>query len=86
MKDRALIKTGIAGTAITMLSCLAPVLTLLLGALGPAAWLAWADYVLLPALAMFMAIAAVGVFRLWRNTGTATCCDTEAAEAQEIQR
>jgi hypothetical protein len=40
MTDRILIRTGIAGTAITMLCCLTPVLTVLLGALGLATWLA----------------------------------------------
>ena len=85
MKNRTLIRTGIAGTAIAMLCCLTPVLTLLFGVIGLAAWLAWADYVLLPALLMFMAIAAFDFYRARRSKAEAACCDAEAAGTHGAQ-
>ncbi len=58
MKNRTLLKTGIVGAAITALCCFTPVLVVALGALGLSAWLGWLDYVLLPALALFLAMIA----------------------------
>lgn len=50
MTDRKLLCAAVAGTALAALCCFTPALVLLLGALGMSAWLAWADFVLLPAL------------------------------------
>jgi mercuric ion transport protein len=36
---------------------------LLLGALGLSAWLAWLDYVLLPALVLFLGLTAYALVR-----------------------
>ena len=63
MKDNACLKTGVLGAAVTALCCFTPVLVVLLGALGLSAWLGWIDYVLLPALAIFIGLAVYGVFR-----------------------
>jgi mercuric ion transport protein len=41
---------------VTALCCFTPVLVLLLGALGLSAWAGWLDVVLLPLLAVFLAI------------------------------
>ncbi len=70
--DRKLIATGIVGTVIAALCCFTPVLVLLLGAVGLSTWLGWLDYVLLPALAFFVALTVYAVWRRrWRlNTRT----------------
>lgn len=63
MNDQKLLTTGIAGTVITALCCFTPILVILLGAVGLSAWLGWLDYVLLPALVIFLAITAYAVHR-----------------------
>jgi mercuric ion transport protein len=55
-KDRALIATGIAGALIAALCCATPLLVGLFGALGLAAWIANAGYVLIPALLICLAL------------------------------
>ncbi|NCO18557.1 MAG: mercury resistance system transport protein MerF [Gammaproteobacteria bacterium] len=52
-----MLKTGIAGTVIAALCCFTPVLVLLLGVVGLSAWIGWLDYVLMPALLVFVGIA-----------------------------
>ena len=56
MTNKKLLCTGATGTVITAICCFTPVLAVLLGALGLTAWLGWIDYVLYPALAVFIAI------------------------------
>lgn len=70
--DRNLIATGIAGTVIAALCCFTPVLVVLLGAVGLSAWLGWLDYVLLPALAFFVALTVYAVWRRQRRLNTRT--------------
>lgn len=71
MKDSTILKTGIVGSVIAAICCFTPVLVLLLGALGLSAWLGWLDYVLLPALIVFLGITAYG---LWRRQKAAARC------------
>lgn len=56
-KSDGLLKTGLVGTVIAAVCCFTPVLVIGLGAVGLSAWLGWLDYVLLPALAVFLAIS-----------------------------
>ena len=63
MDNRTLLKTGIVGSVIAALCCFTPLLVILLGAVGLSAWLGWLDYVLLPALAIFLAITAYALLR-----------------------
>ena len=58
MKDATLIKTGVVGTIIAAICCFTPVLVILFGVVGLSAWIGWLDYVLLPALAVFVGITA----------------------------
>lgn len=64
MKDETLLKLGIIGAVIAAICCFTPVLVIGLGAVGLSAWLAYADAVLLPALALFLGLAA---FAFWRK-------------------
>jgi mercuric ion transport protein len=70
MKDRALLRAGIAGTALAAVCCLTPALVLLLGAVGLSAWLGWLDYVLLPAMVGF---AGLTVYALYRRRHADAC-------------
>jgi len=63
MADRKLLGIGIGGGVITAICCATPVLAILLGAVGLAAWLAWLDYVLLPLLVLFIGITVYAVMR-----------------------
>ncbi len=56
MDNRTLLKTGIAGSVIAAVCCATPVLVILLGVLGLSAWAGWLDYVLIPALVIFVGI------------------------------
>jgi len=71
MKDATVIATGIAGSTIAAVCCVTPALVLLFGALGVSAWLGWADYVLFPALGLFLGVTALG---LRRRQKAAACC------------
>jgi mercuric ion transport protein len=63
MNDRKLLGVGLGGSAIAAVCCFTPALVLLLGAVGLSAWLAWLDYVLLPALLLFLGITAYALLR-----------------------
>ena len=68
MADRKLLGVGVIGTAIAAICCFTPVLVVLLGAIGLAAWLSWIDYPLFAALFGFIALT---VFALMRRTADA---------------
>lgn len=63
MDDRKLMTTGIIGTVVAALCCFTPVLVVLLGAVGLSAVLGWLDYVLVPALLVFIGITVYAVYR-----------------------
>lgn len=67
MDDRKLLCAGGAGSVIAAVCCFTPLLVVLLPAIGLAAWLAWLDYVLLPLLAISLAVTAVAGLRLYRK-------------------
>jgi mercuric ion transport protein len=74
MKDGTILKTGIIGSAIAAICCATPILVVALGVVGLSALLGWIDYVLFPALALFLGMTAYG---LWRRKQAAACCTTE---------
>jgi mercuric ion transport protein len=63
MTDKGLLRVGIIGAAVTALCCFTPVLVALLGALGLSAAIAWLDYVLWPALILFLGLTALALWR-----------------------
>jgi len=63
MKKSTLLKTGIIGTAVAALCCFTPVLVILFGAVGLAAWVGYLDYVLMPALIFFVGLTIYAVTR-----------------------
>lgn len=70
MSPNKLICAGGAGSVIAAICCFTPALVALLSAVGLSAWLGWIDYVLFPALALFLGITAYG---LWRRQRMAAC-------------
>lgn len=71
MENRTLLETGIAGSVIAVVCCATPILVILLGALGLSAWAGWLDYVLMPALVIFVGIT---IYALHRRRTDAACC------------
>ena len=55
-----LITTGIVGSIIAVLCCVTPALVVLLSAFGLAALIGYLDYVLLPAVAIFLGLIVYG--------------------------
>lgn len=71
MTDKGLLCTGAAGSVIAAICCFTPALVILFGAVGLSAWLAWIDYVLLPALVLFLGLTAFAWLRLRQGRMTA---------------
>ncbi len=63
MNDRSLIATGVIGAALTAICCATPLLAVVLGGVGFTAWLAHADYVVMPVLFLGVALVGVGLYR-----------------------
>lgn len=80
MKDTTILRAGIIGTVIAAICCATPVLVIAFGAIGLSAWVSGLDYVLLPALALFLGLTAYG---LWRRNRAATCCADETQTNKE---
>lgn len=70
MDNRKLLKCGIGGSAIAAICCFTALPALVLGAVGLSAWLGWLDYVLLPALALFLGITAWALLGMQRQYGS----------------
>lgn len=68
--NRALLRIGIIGTVIAALCCFTPLLVVLLGVVGLSAWLGWLDYVLFPALAVFIGITVYALIRRTKSPAT----------------
>jgi mercuric ion transport protein len=63
MRDRTIITTGVIGGALAAICCATPLLAVVLGAVGLTAWLAKADYVLIPALIICLGLIGIGLYR-----------------------
>ena len=62
-KEEKLIGIGGVGALLAAICCFTPALVLLLGSLGMSAFVGWwLDLILFPALAIFMAMAAYGLY------------------------
>ena len=72
MSDRSLLQVGVFGTLIAALCCFTPLLVILLGAVGLSAAVGWLDYVLLPALVVFLGITVYALVRRQRASSTAS--------------
>jgi mercuric ion transport protein len=75
MNDRSLMATGGVAAVLAAICCATPILAVILGGIGLAAWIAIADYVVLPVLVLGVALVAIGLYRRRVN---ATCVTTTA--------
>ena len=83
MDNRALLKTGIAGSVVAALCCATPILVILFGALGLSAWIGWLDYVLIPAFVVFIGIT---IYALRRRREEADCCPAPGQPQKDEER
>lgn len=67
MSESRLLKVGIFGTVIAALCCFTPVLVIILSAIGLSALIGVLDFVLFPALGLFIAMT---VYALWKRRRT----------------
>ena len=75
MTDRSLITTGAIGAALAAICCATPLLAVVLGGIGLSAWLAKADYIVIPVLLVGIALVGLGPYR--RRAAT-TCGGADA--------
>lgn len=72
MKDpKTLLRVSIIGTTLVALCCFTPVLAILLGVVGLSALTGYLDYVLLPALAIFIGLT---IYAIQRKRQADACC------------
>lgn len=79
-KDSSLLKLGIGGTILVALCCFTPILVVLIGVVGLGALTGYLDYVLLPALVIFIGITIYALQK--RRRGDASCATNNAGEKQ----
>jgi mercuric ion transport protein len=63
MRERTLIATGAVGAALAAICCATPLLAVVFGTVGLTAWLAKADYVLIPVLIICLGLIGVALYR-----------------------
>lgn len=64
MKDKKLLRFGLTGAAISALCCFTPILVLIVTSVGLSVIVAYLDFVLFPALFIFLGISVYAYFRL----------------------
>ena len=68
---KTLVRVSIIGTPLVALCCFTPVLVILLGVVGLSALTGYLDYVLLPALAIFIGLT---IYAIQRKRQADACC------------
>jgi len=76
-----LLATGIIGTIIAALCCFTPILLILFGVVGLAAWTGYLDYVLMPALVFFIALTVYAFMK--KDKGKGACCKSDKESGHE---
>lgn len=77
ISNRNLLRTGIAGSVVTAICCVTPVLVIAFGILGVSAWLGWIDWLLFPMLGAFLLLT----FYAWMaRSNASTAADESTAE------
>ena len=82
---KRLLWTGLIGSGVIALCCVTPILGLLLGVIGLGAITGDLDYVLLPALALFLGLAMYAGTRHRQAAGGA-CCTPHESDSRERGR
>ncbi len=62
MNEKTLLRTGVIGSGVAAVCCFTPALVVLVTAVGLSAVVGYLDYVLFPALAVFLAITGYALY------------------------
>ena len=76
-----LLRASVIGTVLVALCCFTPALVILLGVVGLSAFTGYLDYVLLPALAVFIGLTIYAVRR--KQNADACCVPTRTGEKND---
>ncbi len=68
MNEKTLLRTGVIGSVVAAICCFTPALVVLVTAVGLSAVVGYLDYVLFPALAVFLAITGYALYLRSRRT------------------
>jgi mercuric ion transport protein len=68
MTPKSLIKIGVIGTIVTAICCFTPLLVVSLGLIGLSSLVGFLDFMLLPALGIFLLITGYGLWKRTRKT------------------
>lgn len=79
--QKRLLWTGVIGSGLVALCCVTPILVILLGVVGLGAITGYLDYVLLPALVVFLGLGVYAGTRGRPGTGSACCMPHEPASS-----
>jgi mercuric ion transport protein len=79
MNDRSLIATGGIAAVLAAICCATPILAIVLGGIGLTAWIAKADYIVMPVLLLGVALVGLGFYR--RHVGAS--CATPTSKSRE---
>ncbi|PKO29413.1 MAG: hypothetical protein CVU36_12210 [Betaproteobacteria bacterium HGW-Betaproteobacteria-9] len=75
---KTLVRFGVIGTVLVALCCFTPILVILLGVVGLSALTGYIDYILIPALIVFIGLT---IYALQRKHNADACCPpTRAGE------
>jgi mercuric ion transport protein len=66
------------GGVLAALCCATPILAVVFGAIGLTAWLSKADYVLIPALLIFLGLVGLGLYR--RRIPAGASCNSASSK------
>ena len=77
MTDCSPITTGVIGATLGAICYATPLLAVVLGGIGLSAWVAKADYIVMPVLLLGVALVGLGLYR--RHAAT-TCRNTSVKE------
>jgi len=82
MVKNRLVMTGLVGSVIAALCCFTPILVVLFGLIGLGALVGYLDYVLFPALAVFLGLTIYGLARQ-RQAGAHLCCEKQTGSGEQ---
>lgn len=77
---KTLLRAGLIGTVLVALCCFTPILVVLLGVVGLAGLTGYLDYVLLPALLVFIGLT---IYAIQRKQKADACCQPARTEKQK---
>lgn len=81
-RRKRLLWTGLIGSGLVALCCVTPILVVLLGVVGLGAFTGYLDFLLLPALALFLSLAVYARTPQQQDTGDA-CCMPHQSESRK---